>query len=212
VGIQHLRDGGADVGYDRETRLWDPEAGPDPLVEPEWYSRGYLPHCDKPGAVQMLNFRLVDALPAHVVEAIAQDPTCRTDAERWERLQDYLDAGHGACYLRDPKVGALVENALLFFDAQRYRLIAWSVKPNHVHTIIETMPGHPLERVLHSWKSYTGSEANKIVGRQGRFWQVEYFDRYIRDARHLEAAIAYIEERNASPFSSAARRKREAGE
>ena len=28
-----------------------------------WHSRGYLPHFDQPGLVQMVTFRLADALP-----------------------------------------------------------------------------------------------------------------------------------------------------
>ena len=29
-----------------------------------WHERGYLPHCDKPGLVQLATLRLVDSLPA----------------------------------------------------------------------------------------------------------------------------------------------------
>ena len=65
--------------------------------------------------------------------------------------------------------------------------------PNHVHVLIETKIGFPLDEVVHSWKSYTGSEANKILGRRGEFWQREYYDRYVRNAEHYEAAIRYIE-------------------
>ena len=169
-----------------------------------WYSRGYLPHCDAAGAVQMLTFRLANALPEHVVQRIREDPLCRTDQDRWERMQAYLDAEHGACYLREARVATLVENALLFFDAERHRLLAWSVMPSHVHTLIETREGHPLEEVTHSWKSYTGSEANKLLHRRGRFWQHECFDRYIRNMWHFQVAVEYIDG-NTSLFSSARR-------
>jgi REP element-mobilizing transposase RayT len=73
----------------------------------------------------------------------------------------------------------------LHFDGQRYRLLAWVVMPNHVHVLIETMTGHTLAAVLHSWKSYTAKEANRLLGRTGDFWQPEYFDRFIRDDRHF---------------------------
>jgi len=29
-----------------------------------WHERGYLPHCDFPGLVQFVTFRLADSLPA----------------------------------------------------------------------------------------------------------------------------------------------------
>ena len=32
-----------------------------------------------------------------------------------------------------------------------------------------------------------------MLGRKGNFWQVEKFDRYIRNPRHYAAAVDYIE-------------------
>jgi hypothetical protein len=64
--------------------------------------------------------------------------------------------------------------------------------PDHVHTLIETREGYPLSGILHSWKSYTANKANELLNRTGRFWFPEYFDRYIRDERHLVAALSYI--------------------
>jgi REP element-mobilizing transposase RayT len=66
--------------------------------------------------------------------------------------------------------------------------------PNHVHALIETRDGFPLADVLHSWKSFTSKKANRLLGRTGEFWQREYLDRYVRDAGHYAAVIAYIEE------------------
>jgi len=110
------------------------------------------------------------------------------------RIEEYLDAGHGACWLRRPQVAALVEGALRRFDDERYRLLAWCIMPNHVHSLIETKEGFPLAEVLHSWKSFSSNKANKLLGRRGEFWQREYFDRYVRNAEHYAAVIAYIEE------------------
>ncbi len=157
-----------------------------------WRSRGYLPHFDHPGLLQGITFRLWDSLPAHLAESLALEFKKSTDAAKRARMESYLNAGYGACYLRDPRIGRLVEDALLHFDGQRYRMIAWVVMPNHVHTLIETLEDHPLHTILHSWKSYTASEANRILGRSGRFWFPEYFDRYIRNERHFDNAVHYI--------------------
>lgn len=110
------------------------------------------------------------------------------------RVEEYLDAGHGACWLRRPEVAALVEGALRHFDGERYRLLAWCVMPNHVHALIETREGFPLADVLHSWKSFTSRVAGERVGRNGPFWQREYLDRYVRNAEHYQAVVVYIEE------------------
>jgi len=87
----------------------------------------------------------------------------------------------------------LVETALLYFDAERYRLHAWVVMPNHVHALFTPLPAWSLSRILGSWKSYTATEANKMLGTSGQFWQEDYFDRFIRDAEHFEVARNYIE-------------------
>jgi REP element-mobilizing transposase RayT len=142
----------------------------------------------------MITFRLADALPAQVLSHLQEILPREADAARRQRIEAYLDAGHGACSLRDPRIGGLVEGSLLHFDGRRYRLLAWAVMPNHVHALVELIPGYPLPGIVHSWKSFTAKAANRILGRTGEFWQREYFDRYIRDAAHFEAARAYIHE------------------
>lgn len=105
-----------------------------------------------------------------------------------------LDAGHGACLLRGEACGEIVESTLLHADNERYRLIAWCVMPNHVHALIEQAEGHPLGDVIQSWKSATAHKINGILGREGRLWRREYFDRFMRDDDHLSSTIEYIEE------------------
>ena len=156
----------------------------------EWYSRGYLPHFDAPGLIQGVTLRLWDSLPAEIVEQLEKDSL--EDSAKRTRVEEYLNVGYGACYLGDPRIARLVENALLHFDGQRYRLIAWVIMPNHVHVLLEIFAGYPLDTVVHSWKSYTANEANKLLQRQGRFWFREYFDRYIRDEQHFANAVRYI--------------------
>jgi putative DNA methylase len=50
-----------------------------------------------------------------------------------------------------------------------------------------------LDRVVHSWKSFTAHAANRLLGRAQRFWAPEYFDRYMRDDTQLAGTRAYIE-------------------
>lgn len=172
-----------------------------------WYSRGYLPHWDHPGMIQSVNFHLADALPVKVIKKWKAEldiitRTGRPDAcvptqcavELGRRIEEYLDAGRGECWLNRTIVARVVEEALFYFDQQRYRLLAWCVMPNHVHVLFEIRRGFSLPSIVHSWKSYTANEANKLLNRRGEFWQREYFDRYIRNVEHYEAIVAYIEE------------------
>ncbi|HEV2691907.1 MAG TPA: transposase [Verrucomicrobiae bacterium] len=75
---------------------------------------------------------------------------------------------------------------------KNYRLFAWVVMPNHVHTLIETLET-PLPEILQGWKSFTSKAINRILKRQGEFWQTDYFDRYIRDEEHFGKVLRYIE-------------------
>lgn len=158
------------------------------MKEPKgWHSRGYLPHLDSPQLVQTVTFRLADSSP----RAVALELRDREeDDARWDAV---LDAGHGACWLNDPLVAGLVEEALLHFDGDRYRLISWCVMPNHVHVMAEIGERYRLGDIVASWKQYSARMANRHLGRTGPFWQVDYFDRYIRDDAHFVVAMQYIE-------------------
>jgi REP element-mobilizing transposase RayT len=162
-----------------------------------WHSRGYLPHFDGGEIPQMITFRLHDSLPQALLESwrqeIERQPKQNLDIELRRRSDIYLDHGYGSAYLKDLRLAALVQTALLHFDSERYRLSAWVVMPNHVHLLVIPCSGHSLSRIMHSIKSYTAQEANKLLDRQGKFWMNEYFDRFIRDAEHFARAISYIE-------------------
>lgn len=169
-----------------------------------WHSRGYLPHLDVPGLLQTVGFRLADSVPRHLLRRWREErddrlapatPATSRDRERAVSLNRLVsrfeDAGHGACHLKAPAVAALVQAALLHADGDRYRLIEWCVMPNHVHVLIEPI-GYSLPDIVQAWKSVTARQANRVLHRTGQFWMRDYYDRYIRDARHFQTARRYI--------------------
>jgi putative transposase len=157
-----------------------------------WHSRGYLPHFDAPNVIQSITFRLADSLPASIELRRALEIVPDRPDARLQRLESLLDAGRGACALRDPRAARIVEDALLYLDGQRYRLLAWVVMPNHVHMLIEIIEGHSLSGIMQSLKVRTARECNRLLGTSGRFWEPEYYDRMIRNERHLSNVILYI--------------------
>jgi REP element-mobilizing transposase RayT len=168
-----------------------------------WHSRGYLPHFDAGDVPQSITFRLAGSIPAALHQQwrdelrlgaqSPQPPPASAAAEERRRIEKYLNRGIGPTWLSDPQIGSLVEGALLFFDAERYRLHAWVVMPNHVHTVITPFADSSMSQIVWSWKSYTATRANVLLNRQGTFWQADYFDRFIRDDGHFRAAVSYIE-------------------
>lgn len=162
-----------------------------------WHSRGYLPHFDRAESVQAMTFHLFDSLPREVLLRWKAELAHLTeevyDRERRKRIDAYLDQGHGSGCLKDNCLAAIVQNALLYFDGQRYTLRAWVVMPNHVHVLFTPQAGWDMSQIAHSWKSFTANECNRVLKRQGEFWQQESFDRYIRDEKHYRNVVHYIE-------------------
>ncbi|MGB2824770.1 MAG: valine--tRNA ligase, partial [Phycisphaerae bacterium] len=170
----------------------------------------YLPHWTQEGAIYAVTFHLADSLPQKVLdnwrrerEEILQrirhqgrQPTRQEERDLArlysQRVDSYLDAGHGSCHLGDDRVAESVVTALEHFDGERYELIAWCAMPNHVHVIVRPLAQHELSDILHSWKSFTSKEANRILGRKGEFWQGEYYDHLIRDEEDFIHHMSYL--------------------
>lgn len=133
-----------------------------------WRSRGYVPHCDGAGIIQHIVMSTIGA-------------------------SDGVESNFSQRFLETPEAAQIVQDALLHFDGERYRILAWCVMPNHTHVIVEQTEGWPLASVVHSWKSFTANAVNRLLGRTGPLWMREYFDRFMRDDDHLSTTIAYVE-------------------
>jgi len=120
-------------------------------------------------------------------------PRREFEIEQRKRVEKFLDSGYGSCFLRDDRLAEIVQNALLYFDGLRYSLHAWCVMPNHVHVLLTPESGFDLSGITHSWKSFSANKCNKLLGRTGSFWRTESFDRFIRNERHFQKAVVYIE-------------------
>jgi REP element-mobilizing transposase RayT len=178
-----------------------------------FHSRGYLPHIKVEGATYFVTFRLADSLPRETVARLKErreDLLRRAAADsrgphnhgRHLLFADYareidalLDQSTGESWLRRPEVASLVAGALRHFEGGRYQLYAWVVMLNHVHAVVRPMGVHALDAILHSWKSYTASEANRLLNRVGcPFWQSEYYDHWIRDDAEFGHCCRYTED------------------
>ena len=171
------------------------------------HSRGYLPHIKAEGGTYFVTFRLEDSLPREVCARLkrqswiaakkANDPETKRNADReyFRAFEAALDAASGECWLRRAEIANLVGGALRHFDGERYRLSAWVVMPNHVHAVVTPLPGVVLSNVLHSWKSFTAKEANKLLPEkvEREFWQRESFDHWCRDDDEVLRCVRYVE-------------------
>ena len=128
----------------------------------------------------------------HLKKAATRAELYAIDQVIRERAEELLDMNTGKCWMRDQRVAEIVANALMHFDEDRYLLLAWCVMPNHVHVALNARDA--IDRILHSWKSFSAKEANRLLGRHGEFWQADYFDRTIRDQKDFDRTLRYVTE------------------
>ena len=170
----------------------------------------YLPHWTREGAIYAINFRLADSLPNSIVKSweferldivrtaqqmnrpLTLAEEARLDKLFSEKVETYLDAGAGACWMQRDDVAGVVAGALLHFEGARYRLAAWCVMPNHVHAVMQPLPSYELSGIVHSWKSFSAKEANRLIGRTGQLWQPEPYDHLIRDEDDFQRQVEYV--------------------
>jgi REP element-mobilizing transposase RayT len=174
--------------------------------------RGRLPHWEIEEATYFITFRLADSLPRSVLErieaerkavlatanqlhrALSADERRKMQALSTPAIEQFLDGGAGACHLKNPVIAEDLANTLRHFDQKRYRLFAWCIMPNHVHVVVRLFPAEKLANVVHSWKSFSAKQANRVLGAHGAFWQREYYDHLIRGEEEFERVFRYVAE------------------
>jgi type I restriction enzyme R subunit/putative DNA methylase len=179
-----------------------------------WHERGYLPHCDFPGLVQFVTFRLADSMPESRRGEWEHLLKIENDRKKRTKLEEYLDRGVGECHLRDPRIAQIVEDAMLHFHNEHYELLAWCVMPNHVHALVHVWQ-MPLWKMIQNWKIHVVTEIRRLHLLERRapsrrddqstsnwprrcsalqsFWQREYWDTFMRDEEQERKAVHYIE-------------------
>jgi REP element-mobilizing transposase RayT len=166
--------------------------------------RRHLPHWRQDGATYFVTFREHDSLPAPLVLQLnqlrdallahADDRALYLEADRayFQKMKHFLNAGHGACLLRDRRAADVVHKAMAHFAGDRYELGETKVMANHVHALVKPLPGYELDDILQGWKSYTAHRINKLLGLTGTLWQSESYDRLVRDSTELARTERYI--------------------
>ncbi|HEY3024812.1 MAG TPA: transposase [Pyrinomonadaceae bacterium] len=162
-----------------------------------WHSRGYLPHYDGRELPQFITLHLADSVPRSVIETWKRELDTENSTKDkmllCARIEKHADQGYGEAFLQDHRVAEMLQRTLLNNDGKKYRLSAWVVMPNHVHLLATRFVICALAEIMQSFKSITSHKANRTLGRSGQFWMPDYFDRYIRNAKHFKRVVEYIE-------------------
>ena len=149
-----------------------------------------LPHFHSIGKPVFLTWRLDGSIPPG-----RSFPEATNSGQAFLTMDRMLDnARKGPLYLRMPEIANMVADAIRYGEQGLgyYQLHAFVVMANHVHLLVT--PQVEVSKVTHSIKRYTAREANRILGLTGEtFWQVESYDRLVRDRTEFQRIAAYIE-------------------
>ena len=179
--------------------------------------RRRLPHLQPPEATFFLTYQLAGALPRQVLSKIQEEyeqkkfdlmdrfygdqPTCITKLEHLQnefaaKKDRYLDQVlYGPTWLLESEIAAVVQDSLHFLERQLrfWKLWAFTIMPNHVHLVCTLEPNAPpLHEVMRRHKGYTARQCNRLLGREGKFWQEETFDRLIRGWDDFHQKVYYV--------------------
>ncbi|HLR76980.1 MAG TPA: transposase, partial [Balneolaceae bacterium] len=160
-----------------------------------------------------VTFRLSGSLPKKVIEQLKkeQETVDRADIfnltsleksrrrKTFKKYDDLLDGCRmGPTWLENSKVAQVVWDSMFFFDQVEYDLYAFTIMPNHVHSVFKLLPNldkqkkYPVTSIIGRLKSYTANECNQILKKSGPFWQEESYDHVIRDDDELGETIKYV--------------------
>ncbi len=167
----------------------------------------HLPHWRQEGATYFVTFRLADSIPQDQLRALkrwrtiweSKNPEPRSD-EKWYELaleitrktEAWMDEGYGECVFLNRELADEMSNSLLHFQDERCLSSCFTVMVNHVHAVMKPLGEFELEDILESVKRFVSRKVNTVLGRSGKLWEEESYDRIIRDEQHLFRVIQYI--------------------
>src|SRR4030042_1632786 len=99
--------------------------------------------------------------------------------------------------LLSPEERTITLDAVKYLDGRKWTVFAAVVLPDHIHCLAQTLP-HPaggcfnLTELIHSIKSFTSHQVNRRCGSTGSIWQIERFDRIVRDEAEFLEKWNYI--------------------
>jgi putative transposase len=167
----------------------------DYLNVPDHFYRNHLPHFDPKDAPYFVTYRLHGSIPKKEVLRLKALQAKANSGEKRAALFLEFDAildRNGPYHLRQPEIRSIVMDSLSMLDGNEIATYAYTVLPNHVHAVFELHSSRELYRVMQSHKSFTGRQANLLLGNGGKpFWKKESYDRVVREGK-LGSAIWYV--------------------
>ncbi len=119
-----------------------------------------------------------------------------------DQILEKIQTGHH--FLKNKEVARVVADSIKKYDNIYYNLICYTIMSNHVHMLIDTSiqeeqiksgqlakPAY-LDEILRLIKGASSYLANKILNRNGQFWERESFDTIIHSDKYFNNSQAYV--------------------
>jgi len=169
-----------------------------------FYKRN-LPHFQIEDSVLFITYRLAFSLPRNILEVLQekrelidkkliQIKSAERKRERdiynkflFKIADEFLDKfNQEPLWLKNTKIAKIILDSLLYNNLKYYELHFCMIMPNHVHLVLKPLKKtnrqyYSISKIMKEHKSYTAVAANKILKRNGQFWQHESYDHIIRD-------------------------------
>ena len=187
---------------------------------PASFRRRHLPHYDVDHATYFITTCLAGSLPARGglkdgnqqaatnrrqigardTAAVLDDPVLQAE---FAATEAWLDDRPLIRWLRDHRLAAIVSEELLSKAGAWYDVHAYVVMPSHVHWVCTPREQWRTEQqqagcctratLVRAIKGRTARACNRVLGREGAFWQSESYDRVVRKTEELERFVQYVE-------------------
>jgi REP element-mobilizing transposase RayT len=177
--------------------------------EPVHHTRDDLPHWHQPDRLQFITWNLGDAIPAKALARLKRErerwlmlhpPPLTPDERRYyfdhftDRIDRWQDLGRGCCLFRSPRAAKQMADILHFHEDIKIRLDAFVIMPNHIHVLAQLIGDTTVSSIMHSWRSYSGLQLNRLRGKQGKCWSDDFWDRTVRSPEQYWRIRRYINE------------------
>ena len=159
--------------------------------------RRNLPHLYFNDGMYFITYRLKNSIPVELLRKIHAGLK-NIDSTKYDRIikkyDSVLDSGEfGKNYLQIKEIAEICKTTLHYPDGKDYKLICYTIMPNHVHLVFELLPNNKgISKIMQSIKRISARKINALLNREGSLWQDESFDRWIRNEKELYFVIRYV--------------------
>ncbi|GGF08439.1 transposase [Hymenobacter cavernae] len=171
-----------------------------------------------PGETLFVTFRLAGSVPVGLARQLHQQRQAAqeiaralaTDAERlaahhraekafFAAFDALLDAATvGPFFLEKEKIAELIAGELMLLEELGFRVLAFALLPNHVHTILHLPTGADVSfyKALQLLHQRTAAQCRRVLRAtlppEADFWQTGSYDYVVQDATELGRIARYV--------------------